>query len=307
MDELQQGQVTAEGATLSEALMNAAQSLGVEKDLVEHKIDMSHFRNSAGRSVGVSTVRIIAWAQDPSRFQPARAGREWLQGLVERMGLKGEVGFAMRGGDVQLKVDSPDGRFLVGRGGTTLRSIQYLANASLKSSGVQYRIDVLGGREEGRRDERPDDRPRRDYGDRSDRSDRPERATRDRGDRGGDRDRPRGPSRGGDRDRGADRERGGDRDRGAGRDRGGGDDRGPRKRTERELDELKKLAVRLARKVLETGESVEIRRELNSFERRQVHMAVAEIEGVATESVGDGNVKKIVIVPAGQGASASEE
>jgi hypothetical protein len=36
-------------------------------------------------------------------------------------------------------------------------------------------------------------------------------------------------------------------------------------------------------------------------------MAVAEIEGVATESVGDGNVKKIVIVPAGQGASASEE
>jgi len=52
---------------------------------------------------------------------------------------------------------------------------------------------------------------------------------------------------------------------------------------------------------------VEIRRELNSFERRQVHMAVAEIEGVATESVGDGNVKKIVIVPAGQGASASEE
>ena len=65
--------------------------------------------------------------------------------------------------------------------------------------------------------------------------------------------------------------------------------------------------MRLARKVLETGESVEIRRELNSFERRQVHMAVAEIEGVATESVGDGNVKKIVIVPAGQGGSASEE
>ena len=34
MSELQQGQVTAEGATLSEALMKAAQSLGVERDLV---------------------------------------------------------------------------------------------------------------------------------------------------------------------------------------------------------------------------------------------------------------------------------
>ena len=179
MSELQQGQVAAEGATLSEALMNAAQSLGVERDLVEHKIDMSHFRNAAGRSVGVSTVRIIAWAQDPSRFEPARAGRDWLAGLIERMGLKGQVGFSMRGGDVQLKVDSPDGRFLVGRRGTTLRAIQYLANASLKSNGAQYRIDVLGGREEGRRDERSDDRPRRDYGDRS------ERGARDsRGDRG---------------------------------------------------------------------------------------------------------------------------
>ena len=298
MSELQQGQVAAEGATLSEALMNAAQSLGVERDLVEHKIDMNHFRNAAGRSVGVSTVRIIAWAQDASRFEPARAGRDWLAGLIERMGLKGQVGFSMRGGDVQLKVDSPDGRFLVGRRGTTLRAIQYLANASLKSNGAQYRIDVLGGREEGRRDERSDDRPRRDYGDR------PERSTRDRGDRG---------DRGGDRDRGRGRERSSDRDRGSDRgsdrggDRGGDRDRGPRKRTERELDELKKLAVRLARKVLETGESVEIRRELNSFERRQVHMAVAEIEGVATESVGDGNVKKIVIVPAGQGGSASEE
>ena len=34
---------------------------------------------------------------------------------------------------------------------------------------------------------------------------------------------------------------------------------------------------------------------LNSYERRIVHMAVAELEGVASESVGDAAVKMVTI------------
>ena len=126
MDQLETGQVAAEGATLSEALSKAAQSLGVERELIEHKIDMNHFRNAAGRSVGVSTVRIIAWAQDPSRFEPARAGKDWLQGLIERMGLKGAVTFSMRGNE-----RSPFARTHPALGATAASSSTRLRPASI--------------------------------------------------------------------------------------------------------------------------------------------------------------------------------
>ena len=36
---------------------------------------------------------------------------------------------------------------------------------------------------------------------------------------------------------------------------------------------------------------------MNPFERRIVHLAVAEEEGVSTESVGDGVIKQIVVFP----------
>lgn len=69
------------------------------------------------------------------------------------------------------------------------------------------------------------------------------------------------------------------------------------------MDKLRRLAVRLAEEVLRTGEATEIHRELNSFERRVVHMAVSEIEGVYSESIGDGPVKQIRIMPAAAGGS----
>ena len=47
-----------------------------------------------------------------------------------------------------------------------------------------------------------------------------------------------------------------------------------------------------------------MRRELNSYERRVVHMVIAEIAGVESESVGDGPVKQVRIMPAGGAASA---
>ena len=57
--------------------------------------------------------------------------------------------------------------------------------------------------------------------------------------------------------------------------------------------------MRLAREAIETGEPVRFRRELNSFERRVVHMAVSEVPGVRSESEGDGAMKNIVLIPDG--------
>ena len=155
-----------------------------------------------------------------------------------------------------VNIDSPAARHLVGRRGTTLRSIRRLMEAALESEYGDWNIDVNveGGR---RRDDRDDRRGR-------DRDDRDDRRGRDRDDR-----------------------------RGRGRDRG---DRGDR-RSDRDIDRLKSLARRLASKAVKSGESITIRKEMNSYERRVVHLELADFDGVETESAGDGSMKQIIITP----------
>lgn len=51
-----------------------------------------------------------------------------------------------------------------------------------------------------------------------------------------------------------------------------------------------------AKKVIETGEKHRLR-PMNAAERRVVHMALADIDGVATESEGEGRDRRVVIVP----------
>ena len=58
--------------------------------------------------------------------------------------------------------------------------------------------------------------------------------------------------------------------------------------------ELRQMARFLAEKVKSSGMSQELG-PLNSYERRIVHMAVAELEGVASESIGDASVKMVTI------------
>jgi spoIIIJ-associated protein len=58
--------------------------------------------------------------------------------------------------------------------------------------------------------------------------------------------------------------------------------------------ELRQMARFLAEKVKSSGVMQELG-PLNSYERRIVHMAVAELEGVASESIGDAAVKMVTI------------
>lgn len=60
--------------------------------------------------------------------------------------------------------------------------------------------------------------------------------------------------------------------------------------------ELRKMAKFLAEKALAWGTPQELG-PLNSYERRIVHLAVAEIEGVTSESIGDAAVKTVIIAP----------
>jgi spoIIIJ-associated protein len=58
--------------------------------------------------------------------------------------------------------------------------------------------------------------------------------------------------------------------------------------------ELRKMAQFLAEKVRQTGADQQLG-PLNPYERRIVHMAVAEVPGVTTESVGDAFSKTVLI------------
>lgn len=66
-------------------------------------------------------------------------------------------------------------------------------------------------------------------------------------------------------------------------------------RARKEL-ELQEIAARVSERVKQTGEEEELSR-MNPYERRVVHLAVAEIKGVSTESEGDGVMKRVVIFP----------
>jgi len=61
--------------------------------------------------------------------------------------------------------------------------------------------------------------------------------------------------------------------------------------------ELREIALRVSDRVRRTGAREELGL-MNPYERRIVHLAVAETEGVTTVSAGDGVMKRVIILPA---------
>ncbi|MEC9391074.1 MAG: R3H domain-containing nucleic acid-binding protein, partial [Myxococcota bacterium] len=69
--------------------------------------------------------------------------------------------------------------------------------------------------------------------------------------------------------------------------------------------ELKRLARRIADSVASGGEAQVIRKPLNSFERRIVHMEIADMDGVDTATVEiDGERKVRIFADNGEGSGA---
>ena len=61
-------------------------------------------------------------------------------------------------------------------------------------------------------------------------------------------------------------------------------------------DEIVEIAMRTADKVKARDEEC-VMSPLNPYERRLVHMALGEVDGVATRSIGDGFLKRVAIFP----------
>ncbi len=269
--------VSSEGPHIRGAVTTAATELGVAPAAVQFTIDKAWFQNASGGSLPRDTVRIIAWVRDAEEVEAATDAETWLQGLIERMGFTGKVTASLKdGGAIVLRVELEDRTpHFVGRRGATLTAVRHLLEQSVGADypDQTFQLDVA------------DSRPRRD----------------DRDDRRG---------RGRDRDRDEHRGRGRDRDdrRGRGRDR---DDRGGRGRDRGDRDEaaaarLKKMAHNIARRVAKTGEAEIVRKELNSYDRRVVHLAIADVDGVGSRSLGDGSHKQIEIYREGDGSVGEE-
>jgi predicted RNA-binding protein Jag len=73
---------------------------------------------------------------------------------------------------------------------------------------------------------------------------------------------------------------------------------------ERREEFLGRMAERAARRAKDTGRSVALD-PMNGRDRRGIHMALREMEGIATMSVGEGRYRQVVVVP--EGADEYEE
>ncbi|MFH1467444.1 MAG: hypothetical protein ABIO70_23875, partial [Pseudomonadota bacterium] len=167
-----EGAVTGEGQSLSEAIAEGASLLGLHPSLVEHKLDLAHFKNpETGRYMGVDTVKVWVWAKDQAEIQVVDQARAWMTELLKRMDLGGSVDVDVRGGTVLLRVRTQAGGQLVGRQGSTLEAVQELLTATLGPDHPRYefRVDVADPRRESAdRDDRRERGPRRERGGRDD-------------------------------------------------------------------------------------------------------------------------------------------
>ena len=65
---------------------------------------------------------------------------------------------------------------------------------------------------------------------------------------------------------------------------------------ERHVERLEDLADRMVAKAKESGEPVDLN-PMSAYDRRIVHMCIAEQEGVSTRSEGEGDRRHIVVLP----------
>jgi len=68
---------------------------------------------------------------------------------------------------------------------------------------------------------------------------------------------------------------------------------------ERRADSLSKMVTRLREKAKRTGKTITIG-PFNAYDRRTIHLTVKEDPSLETESIGEGEVKRVKIIPKGK-------
>ena len=225
--------MSAVGETVSEALEKIANELSLTIQELDFEIDSEQFISENGQPIGLRQFEVSAWKRIPK--EGAAEMEAWLNNTFDIMGIEANVSAKSSGNRLIFFIESEQGGQIIGRKGSTLRSIQTLMEETSTKSGYDwtFSLQVAGG------EERKERRPRRE-----------------------------------------DRR----------------DGRRENRRGNRDDDNLKRLATKLANKVLESSEPIIIEKELNGYQRRIVHMVIKEFEGVDSESFNDGEQRKIRLV-----------
>lgn len=200
-------------------------------------------------------------SRKPERVRSPAAGvtdastraESWFNTLLNHMGIQGTVAGTGEEGRVHLSVAAERAGRLVGKRGATLGAVRHLLALVLQRDFGELVVDV----------DIADDRPQ---GERqTQREDREPREARE----------PRPPRERDSREARPPREE----NRRDDADGGGAGERG-----RYAAENLQKLARRAAEKARESGKSITINLELNSYDRRLVHLEIAEIPGVRSQS-----------------------
>ncbi len=207
--------------------------------------------------------------------------------MLDYLGLEASVKVEGRNTKINLLVSSDDAGRIIGRKGQSLESLQLLVNRMAQKADPDFPkvyIDI-----DGYSSKRGDDRgsrrrgPRRDGERGDDRGERSERG--ERGERGGRGERRHHRDR--DDDRHRERRHHSDEDSSYRADDAGGSDE--------EKDEvLRQQALDTAKEVKRWGEPVTLP-PMNSHDRRLIHVTLQEDSDLQTESLGDGNLKSVII------------
>jgi predicted RNA-binding protein Jag len=305
--------VEAEGKDLVSAIATAAAELGVEPSNVGYKLDLSHFRSDSGGMLAKQTVRIIGWVDEGNTSWSAVSAKGH---AVSRTDDREAGPRKKRGRERDRKRDSSrEGKRESGHqresapnkkkeprerrrerepaqaplDGSTEASDRAGAwfGTLLERMGIQGTVVATGKDKRVHLDVRAE-RAGRIIGKRGStlRAIRHllKRALAEYGEVTLDIDvedtRPR-EQKG--TDRPSERKRGGPK---GGADKGGYPE-----------EKLRALARRAAEKARETGKTITINLELTSYDRRIVHLEVAEMEGVGSESEEKDGVKYVQVIP----------
>lgn len=201
--------VESTGRTVEEAVREALRLLGAERSQVEVEVLEEPSRALWGL-LGQRPARVRV-SHRPGKLEAAVA---FVRGVCERLGLAAEVQARDEDGAIRVQVSGSGLGLLIGRRGSTLEALQYLANvAATRASGERQPVVIDPG--------------------------------------------------------------------------------GYRERRE---EALRRLARRMAERARRTGRRVTLE-PMTAPERRIVHLALQEVPGVRTESVGEEPFRKVVIIP----------
>jgi len=126
--------VEKEGKTTEEAIQNALEELGVERERVHIEVLSESNRKVFGLLAG-RNIRIKATLLEEDSL--LREVRELLSRILGRMGIEAEVVGERREESIFLELRSRAPGLLIGRKGKTLDALQYLLNRILNRDGIK--------------------------------------------------------------------------------------------------------------------------------------------------------------------------